>query len=179
MSIGNAHLCEVSDKHEVRLGTSLKRAREAAGLEQTDVAEQLGIAVSTLSRWENGAPVKSSQLARLAQLYGMTFSELMASMTLRQISESRGTYSTWSPNPSLIGKIAQRVYDAAIGYCRRLAAAGLPAEDVEEAERLLIEPIYAKLAKRKTEFTEADQIEMLDATWKAISTSLSWRGIRA
>lgn len=179
MSIGNAQLSEVSDKHEVRLGTSLKRAREMAGLEQTDVAEQLGIAVSTLSRWENGAPVKSSQLERLARLYGMTFSELMEYMSLGQISVSRGTYSTWTPNPSLVGKIAQRVYDAAISYCRRLAAVGLPPEDIEEAERLLIEPIYAKLAKRKLEFTEADQIEMLDATWKAISTSLSWKGIRA
>ena len=86
----------------------------------------------------------------------------------------------WEPNPSLVGVVTPRVYAVAIGYCRRLAAVGLPVEDIEEAERLLIDEGYAKLNKRaKRVLTEDEQIEMIDATWRIMREALSWRGLRA
>lgn len=37
-----------------RLGTSIRRWREAAGLSQAQLAERLGTTQSAVSRWENG-----------------------------------------------------------------------------------------------------------------------------
>jgi transcriptional regulator with XRE-family HTH domain len=86
----------------------------------------------------------------------------------------------WEPNPSLVKALPTRVYEVAIAYCRRLAAAGLPREEVEEAERLLIDEGYAKLNKRaKRVLTEDEQIELIDATWRIMREALSWRGMRA
>lgn len=51
----------------------LRVGREAAGLTQSDVAETLGIAQVTVSRWENNARrPEEDDLARLAELYGVT-----------------------------------------------------------------------------------------------------------
>lgn len=86
----------------------------------------------------------------------------------------------WEPTPALRGLVPQRVYDVAISYCRRLAAAGLPPDEVEEAERLLIDPAYAKLNRRaKRELTEDEQIQIIDATWSVMQEVLSWKGVRA
>ncbi len=55
-----------------RLGTDLRRLREARSLRLEDVATRLGVAPSTLSRIETGkAPTRTSYLAILLDLYGV------------------------------------------------------------------------------------------------------------
>lgn len=55
-----------------RLGTELRRLREAHSIKLEEVAEQLGVAASTLSRIETGkAPTRSAYLAALLELYGV------------------------------------------------------------------------------------------------------------
>lgn len=39
---------------ETNLGALMRRARDARGVMQADLAAALGVAVSTLSAWENG-----------------------------------------------------------------------------------------------------------------------------
>jgi DNA-binding transcriptional regulator YiaG len=53
-------------------GAEIKALREAAGLSQQDLAERLGVAVETVSRWENGRLGfrKMSELALKAALKG-------------------------------------------------------------------------------------------------------------
>lgn len=56
-----------------RLGTDLRRLREARSLKLEDVAAHLGVAQSTLSRIETGkAPTRTSYLAIMLDLYGVT-----------------------------------------------------------------------------------------------------------
>jgi transcriptional regulator with XRE-family HTH domain len=56
-----------------RLGTELRRLREARPLKLEEVADQLGLAASTLSRIETGkAPAKSAYMTAMLDLYGVT-----------------------------------------------------------------------------------------------------------
>jgi transcriptional regulator with XRE-family HTH domain len=56
-----------------RLGSELRRLREAHGVKLEEVAEQLGLAASTLSRIETGkAPTKTAYLMALLEMYGVT-----------------------------------------------------------------------------------------------------------
>jgi transcriptional regulator with XRE-family HTH domain len=55
-----------------RLGAELRRLREANSLKLEEVAEQLGLAPSTLSRIETGkAPTKTAYLTSLLVMYGV------------------------------------------------------------------------------------------------------------
>ena len=60
------------------LGLRLQEARKARGLTQQDVAEQLGVARTTITAIEKGERrVQPDELARLAGLYGRTVHELL------------------------------------------------------------------------------------------------------
>ena len=55
-----------------RLGAELRRLREANSLKLEEVAEQLGLAPSTLSRIETGkAPTKTAYLTSMLGMYGV------------------------------------------------------------------------------------------------------------
>jgi transcriptional regulator with XRE-family HTH domain len=55
-----------------RLGTELRKLRESNGYKLEEVAAQLGVASSTLSRIETGkAPTKSSYLNQMLEMYGV------------------------------------------------------------------------------------------------------------
>jgi transcriptional regulator with XRE-family HTH domain len=56
-----------------RLGAGLRRLREQSSLKLEEVAGQLGVAPSTLSRIETGkAPTRTSYLALMLDMYGVT-----------------------------------------------------------------------------------------------------------
>lgn len=56
-----------------RLGTELRKLRESTGYKLEEVAAQLGVAASTLSRIETGkAPTKSAYLTKLLEMYQVT-----------------------------------------------------------------------------------------------------------
>src|SRR2546428_12751437 len=61
------------------LGRRLKHAREAVGLIQEDVADQLGISRGALAQFEAGAKAPNSlHLVRLAEIYRRELGELLA-----------------------------------------------------------------------------------------------------
>src|ERR1700691_758017 len=56
-----------------RLGTELRKLRESNNFKLEEVAAQLGVAPSTLSRIETGkAPTKSAYLHQMLEMYGVT-----------------------------------------------------------------------------------------------------------
>jgi transcriptional regulator with XRE-family HTH domain len=58
--------------HRHRLGTHLRRFRESRSLRLEDVARELGVAPSTLSRIETGkSPTRTSYLYVMLDLYGI------------------------------------------------------------------------------------------------------------
>ncbi len=60
------------------LGGRIADARVAAGRTQTDIANHMGIKVSTVEKWENGtASPRSNRLAALAGILGVSMSWLI------------------------------------------------------------------------------------------------------
>jgi transcriptional regulator with XRE-family HTH domain len=56
-----------------RLGSELRKLRDTSGLKLEEVAAELGVAPSTLSRIETGkAPTKSAYLNQMLEMYGVT-----------------------------------------------------------------------------------------------------------
>ena len=60
------------------VGTRISDARAAAGRTQTDIANQLGVKVSTVDKWERGsASPRSNRLTALAGILGVSLSWLI------------------------------------------------------------------------------------------------------
>jgi len=173
------------DSEGSQIGTMLKTTRERAGLTQVDVARRLGIDSVTLSRYERGVSrAPQPTLIALASIYGEDPSvfgvEEYGDLAHAPSVVGERLADAWAPNPALRNVLPPRAYDIAIGYCRRLAAAGLPREEVEEAERMLIDSEYAKLNRKlKREQSEDDMIRSIDATWAVMQLALGWKGVRA
>jgi len=56
-----------------RLGSELRKLRDASGMKLEEVAAELGVAPSTLSRIETSkAPTKSAYLSQMLEMYGVT-----------------------------------------------------------------------------------------------------------
>ena len=56
-----------------RLGAELRRLREAQSRKLDEVAGELGLVASTLSRIETGkAPIRTLHLSKLLEMYGVT-----------------------------------------------------------------------------------------------------------
>lgn len=56
---------------------TLKAARVNAGLTQEDVAEKMGVAVTTVRNWEKGnTDPKLSQFVMLCEIYGVSYDSI-------------------------------------------------------------------------------------------------------
>ena len=65
----------MSTEHKV---TNMRKAREAAGVKQEEVARLLNVSQGTISSWESGITLpRGARLAALAQFYGVTTDYLL------------------------------------------------------------------------------------------------------
>jgi transcriptional regulator with XRE-family HTH domain len=151
-------------------------ARKAAGLSQAEAGIRLGVSSGTVSRKERGEiPVNPRDLAAIQQLARQKEAKGLDDTVPRETSSD----DAWAPNPALRGLIPQRAYDVAIGYCRRLAQAGLPLAEIENLERVMIDSRYAKANKRiGRELPEDDWVLLVDDAWDAIRETLAGQGVR-
>jgi len=54
-----------------RVGARIRRAREAAGLSQTQLAQRVGVADKQVSRWEHGQQPRPGRLEAIADALGV------------------------------------------------------------------------------------------------------------
>ena len=91
------------------IGRALKAARESNGFTQSEVVGHLGLAQSTLSRFERGkASPSTAQLRHLADLYGVSVEDLYGITTF---ADGDGTLRVW-PHEELKGKVEQAMSQA-------------------------------------------------------------------
>lgn len=59
---------------EKGIGCRIKKARKAAGLDQSDVAEFVGVSINTVSKWEldKAFPTPGDHLTKLAEVLNQT-----------------------------------------------------------------------------------------------------------
>src|SRR5262245_12135894 len=138
-----------------RLGTDLRRLREQRALRLEEVASELGVAPSTLSRIETGkAPTRTSYLSLMLDLYGVDDAEQRRSfMELAREGQRRGwwagsddvlaagleTYLGLEAEASLLHAFAADVLPDLVqneGYAREVIVATRPDLTAEQAGRL-------------------------------------------
>lgn len=139
-----------------RLGTDLRRLREAMSLKLEDVAGHLGVAPSTLSRIETGkAPTRTSYLSIMLDLYGVTDPvQRRALADLALEGQRRGWWTDYDEllpagADTYLGLEAEASVLRAFGtqvvhdllqtedYARSVIAASRPDLTAEQADRLL------------------------------------------
>lgn len=105
----------------MELAARVARAREGAGLSQARVAGELGLPRSAVSKMETGEQrIESIVLARMADLYGVLISDLLAEATVHR--------PAGLPAEALLrsaGEISsddRRVINEFLGVCRDYAA---------------------------------------------------------
>jgi transcriptional regulator with XRE-family HTH domain len=80
-----------------RLGSELRRLREAQSIKLEEVAERLGLAPSTLSRIETGkAPTRSAYLTSMLELYGVADpSQRQVLVEMAREGHRKGWWAVW------------------------------------------------------------------------------------
>lgn len=159
----------------IGLGERLRAARRTANLTQAEVAQRLGVHVMSVSQWERGVNVpEEARLAKLALLYGAEPASLRYGAT--HVSRERTMYT---PNPALRRRLPARPYERVLGYVRQLEEAGVTEEQIDEAERLMIDGAFNKLNKRDVrERTEDELMTDIDAAWEFIAFVLRREGYK-
>jgi transcriptional regulator with XRE-family HTH domain len=152
----------------------LQAARRAAGLTQAEVARQLGVHPMSVSSWERGVMTpEESKLARLAELYGVAPASLRYGGEHAPVERPEHV-----PSLALRKRLPTRAYDLVLGYLHRMEEAGCTQEQIDEAERVMIDGAYNKLNKRDfRERSEDDIITDIRAAWDFIAHVLRRQGV--
>lgn len=133
----------------------------------------LGVHVMSVSQWERGVNVpEDARLAKLAKLYGAEPASLRYGTT--HAARERTPYT---PNPALRRRLPARPYERVLAYLHQLEAAGVAEEQIDEAERLMIDGAFNKLNKRDVRERNADELMTdIDAAWEFIAFVLRREG---
>jgi transcriptional regulator with XRE-family HTH domain len=163
------------------LPKALKAARERARLTQADLAAELGVHVMTISHWERGKTTPTNdtineigEILRVSPamlVYGVDDTDLDS----RAIRIDGG----FSPNPRYRRRLPPGAYRAVYGYLRAMEGAGASPEQLDEAERVMVDGAYNKLNSRDVrERTEDEMILDIDAAWAFIRDVLRNEGMK-
>jgi transcriptional regulator with XRE-family HTH domain len=140
-----------------RLGTELRRLREAHSLKLEEVADKLGLAASTLSRIETGkAPTRTAYLSAMLDLYGVDQSgQRQVLVDMAREGHRKGWWAAWED-------VLPTGFDVYVGL--EAEAASLRAYESLVVHGLLQTEAYARevmttVRRRQT----AEQIERLVA----------------
>lgn len=138
-----------------RLGFELRRLREAHSIKLEEVAEQLGVAASTLSRIETGkAPTKSVYLNAMLEMYGVDDpAQRQVLIDMAREGHRKGWWSVYDD-------VLPTGFGIYVGL--EAEAAGLRSFQGEAVEGLLQTPDYASAVLREVQNRDTDeQIERL------------------
>jgi transcriptional regulator with XRE-family HTH domain len=138
-----------------RLGSELRRLREAHSIKLEEVAERLGVAASTLSRIETGkAPTKSVYLAALLEMYGVT--DPAQRQVLIDMAREGHRKGWWA----MYDDVLPTGFGIYVGL--EAEAAGLRSFEAEAVQGLFQTPGYARAILRELNNRDNDeQIERL------------------
>lgn len=119
----------------------IKRLREAKGITQTQLAEQIGVSCKTISKWETAKGLPDISLIEpLSQALGVSVMELMSGDTVinKNIS-SNILFSKFYVCP-VCGNVIYTTGEAVISCCG-ITLPPLDAEETDEAHKITVEPV--------------------------------------
>jgi transcriptional regulator with XRE-family HTH domain len=138
-----------------RLGSELRRLREAHSIKLEEVAEHLGVAASTLSRIETGkAPTKSLYLNAMLEMYGVNDpGQRQILVDMAREGHRKGWWSVYDD-------VLPTGFGIYVGL--EVEAAGLRSYEAEVVHGLFQTPDYARAVLREVFNRDSDeQVERL------------------
>ena len=122
-------------------GTAIRQLREARGMTQAELAQQIGVSSKTVSKWETAKGLPDITLLQpLAQALGISVIELMNGQPIanRNVSANllRGKFYVCP----LCGNVLQATGSALVSCCG-VVLPPLEAEEADEDHAITIEPV--------------------------------------
>ncbi|MCA6369134.1 MAG: helix-turn-helix transcriptional regulator [Cytophagales bacterium] len=72
----------MNDKDQISINRTLRKLRESKDLTQSEVADKLGVNVTTIVRWEtDGISIGNKQIKKLAELYDVSVTDIFNNVT--------------------------------------------------------------------------------------------------
>lgn len=122
-------------------GATIKRLREAKGMTQQQLAEEIGVSSKAVSKWETAKGLPDiSLIESISQALGVSVMELMSGETvINKNASSNILFSKFYVCP-LCGNIIRTTGEAVISCCG-IALPPLEAEETDEAHNVTVEPV--------------------------------------
>lgn len=122
-------------------GATIKRLREAKGITQTQLAEQIGVSDKAVSKWETAKGLPDITLIEpLAKALGVSVMELMSGETVINKNVSSNILRSKSYVCPVCGNVIRTTGDTVISCCG-ITLPPLEAEEVDEAHTVTIERV--------------------------------------
>ena len=122
-------------------GSTVRRLREARGMTQADLAEQIGVSSKTVSKWETGKGLPDIMLLQpLAQALNVSVIELMNGEPVLNRNVSANLLRSKFYVCPICGNVIHGSGASVVSCCGVLLPA-LDAEDAEEPHRIRIEAV--------------------------------------
>lgn len=178
-------------------GQRLDTLRHRARLSKAALARLLGVSRQTVHEAITSGRVSAEMAERAAVQFGVGAREITegplpdAEPEGRVVRENSPGYAadpsrvvtlslpTFDRTPYYRHRLSPAAYERLYGYMERLRQAGYDEEQLETAERIMVDPRYAKLNKsaRGTP-TEDDVLTFIDAGWAIVWEIATSGGIR-
>ena len=122
-------------------GAIIKRLREAKGITQTQLAEQIGVSDKAVSKWETAKGLPDITLIEpLAKALGVSVMELMSGDTVINKNISSNILRSKFYVCPVCGNVIRTTGDTVISCCG-ITLPPLEAEDVDEAHGVTVEKV--------------------------------------
>lgn len=122
-------------------GATIKRLREAKGITQTQLAEQIGVSDKAVSKWETAKGLPDITLIEpLAKALGVSVMELMSGNTVINKNISSNILRSKFYVCPVCGNVIRTTGDTVISCCG-IALPPLEAEDVDDAHEITVEKV--------------------------------------
>lgn len=168
------------------LGQRLRTAMSSRGAKNADIARAAGVHVKTVSQWLGDKQVPDAvALDRVAALLGVPVAWLrygkgaIASEAGIVIPDASDVAESFQRNPAFRRRLPPKPYARVYEHIDRMVVAGCSAEQLDEAERLMIDGAYNKLnARDPRERTDEEMILDIDDAWDWIKEVLGRAGVK-
>lgn len=163
-------------------GDRVRKARKAKDWTQKDLADAIGLkAEDSVGAWETRGVVPPDPTRRaVAAVLGVTYEWITgadALMVRETDVEAGGTTYYQSAIPTR--RLPPRAYEVVYEYTQKLERAGLKPDEIEEAERFLVDGAYNKInAREPGEKSEDDLILDIRAAWQFVREIVNRNGAR-
>lgn len=122
-------------------GATIKRLREAKGITQTQLAEQIGVSGKAVSKWETAKGLPDITLIEpLAKALGVSVMELMSGDTVINKNISSNILRSKFYVCPVCGNVIRTTGDTVISCCG-ISLPALEAENIDEAHEITVERV--------------------------------------